>query len=488
MVALQHGALALADWLVAHPEQLELSGLQRLRDYLPVKTYQDLAAQLPVTLPSPAPENPAAWGDWMRREYLPYRTAQQADQQALLPIQRDFAERFLRLYSTAVSVGTHADYLVWRRSAALRQSERLTLVVIADGLSFYDLSLLQGHLTRMDTAQRLSDCGVQVAFPALPTITHQAKPSLVRGVAPVLCKDAESLGVNFTAETKIETALHSGSKGDVVFWNYVKTDKLYHDAATISQARTEANATLMALAERILGLMLNAIPADVPAQLVITSDHGRLLMPAQRTVIPPKGFRPESRAAFGEWDVIPAEGFELRDEYALLGRTRFGLNEDAAVMWGNQMFFTANGATGGEVFPHGGITPEEVLIPWAVYGRDLAFRLPTLEVSGSGVAEEAGILTLRAVNPNALPLTLTAVSGTLADRLSVPLPLTLQAHGVTELNLPLARWPKKSELGSLQLSFSLRAGEGAAQNVTAQLNLQSEEMYSSTGDILDGLL
>ena len=202
-------------------------------------------------------------------------------------IQRDFAERFLQLYSTAVSVGTHADYLVWKRSAALRQSERLTLVVIADGLSLYDLTLLQGHLTQLDTAQRLSDCGVQVALPALPTITHQAKPSLVRGVAPVLCKDAKSLGVDFTAETKIEAALRSGGKGDVVFWNYVKTDKLYHDAATLSQARTEANATLMALAERILGLMLNAIPADVPAQLVITSDHGRLLMPARRTVAPP---------------------------------------------------------------------------------------------------------------------------------------------------------------------------------------------------------
>lgn len=485
---LRLGAVAVAEWLRAHPEQLTSAALQRLRDYLPIKTVQDLAALLPVKLPSLPPADPSTWSDWMRREYLPYRTSGRADPVALLPVLHRFAEQFLLAYSAAVNVGHHAEFLVWQRSAALRQSESVTLVVICDGLSLHDLITLQGHLAQQDSGQRLSDCGVQVAFPALPTITHQAKPALVAGVAPILSKGAQPLGPSETQETKVAAALREAGKGDIVFWNYVKTDKLYHDAANLSQARTEANATLMGLAERILGLMLGAIPSNVPAQLVITSDHGRLLSPARRSVTPPAGFRPEGRAAFGEWHDIPAAGFEVQEDYARLGRTRFGLNEDAAVMWGGEMFTMVNGATGSEVCPHGGITPEEVLIPWAVYARDLAFRLPTFEVVGQGVAEEAGSLRLRAVNPSAVPLTVSAATGTLADRLTLPLPWTLPANAVTELELALSSWPKASELAALQLQLSVRAGESAAQNVGARVQLGSEELYSSTDDILDGLL
>lgn len=423
----------------------------------------------------------------MQREYLPYRTSQHADQGQLLPTQRHFAEQFLKTYSKALNVGTHAEHLVWTRSAALKHSRALTLVAICDGLSLYDLAVLQGHLTQQDTGQRLSDCGVQVAFPALPTITHQAKPALVKGVAPTLSDGAEPLGIMSTQETKVASALKEGKPGDLVFWNYVKTDKLYHDAGTLSQARTEANATLMALAERLLGLMLRSIPQDVPAQLVITTDHGRLLMTSQRTVAPPPSFKPEGRAAFGQWGNIPASGFELKDEFALLGRTRFGMTDDAVVMWGNQMFHMANGATGSEVCPHGGITPEEVLIPWAVYARDLEFRLPTFEVTGKGEAEQPGTLLIRAVNPNQVPLTVGQVTGSLSQWASLPLPWLLPANDVTQLEIPLSRWPKSSDLPALQLRLSIRAGEGAAQEVDAQINLQSEELYSSNDINLDDL-
>ena len=361
-------------------------------------------------------------------------------------------------------------------------------MVIADGLSLHDLTTLQSHLAQQDTGQRLSDCGVQVAFPALPTITHQAKPALIHGVAPVMCQGAQTVGADHTTEKRIEEALKKAGRGDVVFWNYTETDSLYHKAQSLEEGRAKADAILMFLAGRILNFMLRVIPKGVPAQLVITSDHGRLLLPAGRTVTPPAQFRPEGRAAFGEWEGIPAAGFELGEDYALLGRTRFGLNEDAAVMWGNEMFTMVNGATGTEVCPHGGITPEEVLIPWAVYGRDLAFRLPTFEVIGRGIAEESGMLRIQAVNPNTVPLTVSAVTGTLSERLTLPLPWTLLPNRVTELELPLSSWPKKAELAALSLRLSVRSGEAAAQNVSAQINLESEELYSSTDDILDGLL
>lgn len=482
------GAANAANWLRQHPAALTLSAVQRLREFLPTDAYDKLLGDLPATLPASPPEQPDAWASWMQREYLPYRVSKKADQRALLPIQQEFAERFLTVYAKALNGGAKAEWLVWQRSAALRESPRLTLMAICDGLSLQDLATLQRHLAQQDTGQRLSDLGSQIAFPALPTITHQAKPALQRGVAPTLSEQGTPLGPSSTQEGKVRAALEAGRPGDIVFWNYVKTDKLYHEAQTLDEARTTADVTLLGLARRLLGLMLEAIPTDVPAQLVITTDHGRLLLESERTVTPPRHFTPEGRAAFGQWEAIPAQGFEIGEEYALLGRTTFGMTQDAAVMWNDQTFRTASGATGHVVCPHGGITPEEVLIPWAVYARDLDFRLPTFEISGKGEAEQPGTLTLRAINPNALSLTVTVASGTLAPRLGALASWTLPAHDVTERTILLTDWPRSADLPTLTLKLAVQAGQGEAQLVDARVALKTEELYTPTTNILDDLL
>ncbi|PNY80832.1 hypothetical protein CVO96_05110 [Deinococcus koreensis] len=273
-----------------------------------------------------------------------------------------------------------------------------------------------------------------------------------------------------------------------MFWNYVQTDKLYHDADTLDEAFTAANATLMGLAERLLGLMLDGIPNEVPAQLVITTDHGRLLLESERTVSAPHHFKPEGRAAFGAWASIPAQGFELGETYALLGRTTFGMTQDAAVMWGDQTFRTVTGATGREVCPHGGITPEEVLIPWAVYVRDLNFRLPSIEVAGKGEAEQPGIVVLRGINSTALPLKVSSTTGSLVALIGDLIGWTLPPHSATERQLTVTAWPKSETLGALYLKLGVQAGQGAVQYVDAQIALESEELYTPTASILDDLL
>ena len=485
---LKLGATLVAHWLLAHPESLTPTLVQRLSDFLPVQMGQQLAASLPVRLPAPLPEQVDAWDGWMQREYLPYRTSPKAEQSALLPTLRTFAERFLGHYAKALNGGAHADKLVWQRCAALQGSRSLTLVAVCDGLSLADLATLQRHLTQQDTTRRLSDLGSQMAFSALPTITKHAKPTLEHGIARVLSDTAAPLGVMPTQESKVRQALEQGKPGDIVFWNYVETDSLYHKAEALDQAKAKADTTLLYLAQRLLDLMLHAIPMGVPARLVITTDHGRLLLASRRSVTPPPGFTPEGRASFGRWEDIPAQGYEVQDDYALLAKSTFGMTKDVAVMWNNETFLNAAGATGLEICPHGGITPEEVLIPWAVYARDLEFRLPSVEVSGTGEAEQPGTLSVRVINPNPLPLTVTAWGGSLTPLLDDTAEWTLAPNGVTERDLHIRHWPRSADLPGLTLELTVRAGQGAPLTVGAIIGLETEELYTPTTSILDDLL
>ena len=49
-------------------------------------------------------------------------------------------------------------------------------------------------------------------------------------------------------------------------------------------------------------------------------------------------------------------------------------------------------------------------------------------------------------------------------------------------------WPTSAALGALTLRATVRASQGAAQDVAVTLNLKSEELYTSTSDILGDLL
>ncbi|MCD0164176.1 hypothetical protein [Deinococcus sp. 12RED42] len=485
---LKLGATLVAHWLLTHSEALTPALVQRLSYFLPVQMGQNLSAALPVRLPAPLPEQVEAWGHWMQRDYLPYRTSATADQLALLPTLRAFAKQFLALYAKALNGGAHADKLVWQRCASLQGSRALTLVAVCDGLSLADLVTLQRHLTQQDITRRLSDLGSQVAFSALPTITKHAKPTLEHGIARVLSDTVAPLGVMPTQESKVRQALEQGKPGDIVFWNYVETDSLYHKAETLDQAKAKAGTTLLYLAQRLLGLMLDAIPVGVPAQLVITTDHGRLLLASRRSVTPPMGFTPEGRASFGKWEDIPAQGYEVGEDYAFLARSTFGMTKDVAVLWNNETFVNAVGATGLEICPHGGITPEEVLIPWVVYARDLEFRLPIVEVSGKGEAEKPGTLRVRVINPNPLPLTVTAWDGSLSLLLEGTAEWTLTPNDVTERDFHVGRWPRSADLPKLVLKLTVRAGQGAPQTVSAILTVETEELYTPTANILDDLL
>ena len=381
----------------------------------------------------------------------------------------------------------HAERLIWQRSAALKGQPYVTLVAVCDGLNLHDLALLQRELAKQDTGRRLTLVQEDIAFGALPTITRRAKPALFCGVAPAQAETQPPLGFQATKEDKVAGALRQAALGDVVFWNIAEPDVTYHKAEGLSRARDEVTVRLSFIAKRLLGL-LTELPEGVPVQLVITTDHGRLLRASERTVTPPEGFTPEGRAAYGTWTDVPAEGYRLEANLVRLGRSRFGLAEDVAALWSDETFMDASGRGGTVICPHGGLSPEEVLLPWAVYVRDLTFQLPTIKAEGTGQAEEAGSFTLTLTNPNAVPLVVERLNGSLGRRVTHWEPWTVAPQSQQSVAVPLASWPRLAELPGLTLRVTVRAPQGTAQDLTVPVKLLTEELYTSTSDILGDLL
>jgi hypothetical protein len=484
---------AVGEWLRHHPEHLSRALLRELQDYLPATLHTTLLGQLPPPMPPSPPADAAEWAKWMADDYLPYRSWHRADHAALQPHLRGFVETFLPTYSAALNGGAHAERLVWQRSAALKGQPYVTLVAVCDGLNLHDLAVLQGELRNQDTGRRLTLTQEEVAFGALPTITSRAKPALFRGVAPAQAEHQPLLGFNSTKEEKVMEALQQAQPGEVVFWNIAEPDATYHKAESLEHGQDKARAELGFIAKRLLYLLAKP-PAATPVQLVVTTDHGRLLRVSERKVSPPSGFVAEGRAAYGQWDDVPSQGFELLDVldgeggYALLGRNRFGLAEDAAALFSDQTFLDAAGRSGTVVCPHGGLSPEEVLLPWCVYVRDLAFRLPTLTAQGEGRAEQPGEVVLSFTNANGIPLMLESLSGPLTGRFTDWTPWQIPAQSTATRRLPVASWPTKAELPSLTLRAKVRASQGTAQDIAVAVSLETEELYTATNDILGDLL
>ncbi|KEF34339.1 hypothetical protein RDMS_08035 [Deinococcus sp. RL] len=475
------------EWLRHHPGELNREVLREVQDHLSKGLYEALLAGLPRPLPPLPPPDVSAWAEWMTADYLPYRSWDGADHGALRPHLRQFVEHFLPVYAAALNGGAHAERLIWQRSAALTSQPSVTLVAVCDGLHLHDLAILQRELAGHDSGGRLTLARQDVVFGALPTITSRAKPALFCGVSPAQAGTQPPLGFSSTREGEVAKALQQATPGTVVFWNIPEPDATYHKAESLDRARDEVAARLAVTAKRLLGL-LSALPAGLPVQLVVTTDHGRLLRTSARLATPPAGFTPEGRAAYGIWADIPAEGFRLEENLARLGRSRFGLTEDAAALFSDDTFVDSAGRGGHVICPHGGLSPEEVLLPWAVYVRDLAFRPPTLSAEGIGQAEEAGTFTLTLTNPNSVPLTVERLGGSLGTQVADWTAWTVPPQSQGRVTLALASWPTSAALAGLTLRATVRAPQGAAQDVAVTLNLKSEELYTSTSDILGDLL
>lgn len=448
------------NYLERHPRALTPTLRDQLVSYLTTEEQNRLLQLMPPPMPGNLPEEAEAVLAWFRSQYLPARQWQsvfgsEADRLMINQTAEQFAMWYLSQYPRALNGGSLQNHLCFSRTAASQQQEtRVTLLIVLDGLHAVDAKQLLTYLQRQ--TDRLSVWEDGLAFAPLPTITEVCKPALLAGVAPELAWQMSALGELLPENRNPVESLRQALPGQLYIWRVQEPDRTYHQRNNSETLDAEIDGQLFTIAGKIRDVVKD-VPSELPLSLILTSDHGRLLAKAVRQLEVPPGMQSHGRAAVGAARRTFGErGYAIDNGVVYLHAKRFGLLHDAAVAFGEETFRTNDGKTGSEWYPHGGLYPEEVIVPWIELMRDMALPEVTIELKGSGQAGQQGTFTIKLCNTGDIPVTATILTFIVGGRkmmqqvnMTVP-PYTEESHeGRWDT------WPNKAETESMTANLRL---------------------------------
>jgi hypothetical protein len=476
-----------AQFYEQHPQQLTTNIVRRLQPYLTTQKLAALEERAPLPEPAPLPHDEQAVLDWFQVEYLPYRRwqARHGDDQSREKV-GDHARVFARWYLTRYPQWLLAPgWLSFQQAGRLRETghDVLTFCVLLDGLPAWDAEdfahAVSARIERLQLEQR------SYRFAPLPTVTEFAKDALLKGVPPGLASEYPPLGAILPDNASPVRGLEYGQPGDLVFWRIGQPDAAYHfaaDAKRERQVRAELEVVLQAVQE-----VVETLPPHIPLWIVVTTDHGRLLNPESPRQLPvPNGMQAHGRVAWGKSDQqFDESGFSMDDDagWIAVHGERFAMLHDMLIAVGEDSF--QNAKSGSEPYPHGGLFPEEAIVPWFVLERDARQPDVSITVNGKGEAESAGAMTVHLINPGRVSL----------ECLAVTLSHGAQAHGTwsvpplqeSEFAVSLRPWPLKADLPTLKATLLFRQPSGRTFTIEVTPSLEVQTLYERDNSIFKDL-
>ena len=498
----QIAAQTLAQWVSAHPQHLSSALIFLLEPLISAQTLAQLRALQPPRAPGELPIAKRSEAnlvfDWVTQQYLPFRHWQCQNEDAAtrsisLDAARQFGTWFLDFYGNAM-VGAARKWLQIDRASKLRfeNNGEITLWVIADGLGWLDARVLSQLISQANP--RFSLLEMAPAFATIPTLTKFAKPALRHSTTPDGAGEAseneQRRETEISGHKEAAGALRNAQIGDLIIWKPLEPDKTYHEKADASILRKRVAGALSSLAHEIVEAA-SAAPADIKLQIVVTTDHGRMLGPSQREHLTPSGFISSGRAAWGEKQPDLTNCKNLM----WLNPEIYGCGSHVVIV-GDDGAFTTNASeaatprAGTEKFAHGGIFPEEVVVPWLVFGRDVgSIRLEAI-LTGKGRSGRAGRAMLRLNNSGVCDVTLESIELSYGAQKAVEIalePVRVSGYHNVEIEVSIADWPSTHEAHEAKVGIRVRTPDGRLLENEATAQLQTEELQTRE-DILGDLI
>ena len=484
----------VSQYFKQNPQYLTLERLDALRPYLSSFEVERLASLCPRPDPGLPPEGFEAVCQWFRDRYLPWRewTLSNGDEAALeraREIGRRFATWCLEQYPK-LGVSPQAGQLFgWARVNELRtqpDDSTVTLLVILDGCSVSDAVSLLRHVQA--ETDRFTVTRKDIVLTSVPTVTQFTKPALLAGVPPDKIGQADP-GENSSRLTEVIAALEQAAPGAVVTWRLSEPDASYHRARTREDANNEVDLRLRSIA-RALRQIADEVLAGRRLRVVLTTDHGRLLGKARRTLTVPPDWLTHGRAAWGPSTGQTIEtGFRIEERTALLDAAAYDLPAEYAyrIALTDEAFVTSDGRGGEEWFPHGGLFPEEVLVPWIELERDLAVPAPVVVIKGDGRAYGSGTLEVVVTNIASIPLELQEVLlGFRQRKVTVRIGETVGPSSKVTISRPIELWPAPQDCREVQVRLTYRLPSGIHRSTpVAEINLKSRSLYEQANILED---
>lgn len=483
----QELAQLTATFLEENPAHLTYNLLCQIRPYLSTASTAALQQRLPPPEPTSMPQDPLAVLEWFRTDYLPYRRWQahfgeEDARKCVVDRAQVFAQWYLSRYPSWLF---QPGWLSYQNSASLfdSHSEYLTLCVVLDGLPAWDAEDFARDVSAR--IERLQLQAQSYCFAPLPTVTEFAKDALLKGVPPRLAPQYSPMGTVVPDGSSPLPALQDAGPGQVVFWRVAQPDAAYHFETHDKRAR-QVGAELEVIVKTIQQIV-EGLPARLPLQIIVTSDHGRLLNPKSRRCLSvPEGMEAHGRVAWGRLhQVFEDNGFAIDESSRVIAihGDRFEMAYDMVIAWGEESFLSSKG--GFDPYPHGGLFPEEAIVPWFVFMRDA--ELPDLDitVTGKGEAGNSGELMVNIANPGRVALECLAISLSTGLQMSGNWPVSPLSQA--SFTVPANPWPAKADLQSLRAELLFRQPNGATfrRGVAPELIVRS--LYERDDSIFEEL-
>jgi hypothetical protein len=484
-VILESAARVTLEYYQSNPLFLNISCAEALYPYLSSQEVDKLYSLLPPEDPGDPPDNYPDVIKWFNNSYMPYRMNSSQDLVRVREIARKFSIWFLCFYAQSRSGGDGAKYLSWCKSARLgKTSDGITLIVVLDGLGVRDGESFAKYLQEKSTRLELDEFEIVVS--PLPTITCMAKPALFTGFNPTLAlEENECLGTVERRAPEVIDALNKASAGDIIIWSILEPDHTYHQSKDLDSIRSEVNGWMQGFTAR-LSDVVNQISDTKKLKIIITTDHGRLLSSAQRLHQVPTGMEAHGRVAWGDADIqFDESGYCIDGAVVYLHPERFGIPKTCALLINDDAFVMSDGRGGKESFPHGGIFPEEVLIPWIQFSRDRGTITIEASLTGQGVAKLDGIYLLEILNTSPVRISILGIEIQITG-FKAQLHIEVAAMTKIAKEIPVTYWPSNTESHSLEAIITYALPTGERNKLIIKPSLEISEMYQQE-DILSDL-
>ena len=482
------------EYFVKHPADLTVELYRSMATHLNRSQQRELSRFIAPSAPTIMPNEPSTVQEWYRTSYLPYRLWQEqygndAAQQLVQSAANEFALWYLEQYPKGLVGGSLTSHISFNRSGKLASQcdTYVTLLVVLDGLHVSDSQYLLQAIQRVTI--RLTMAQDSLVFAPLPTITEFCKDALMKGILPAQAPQYEPLGKILPEKRSPVELLQNAKPGQLYLWRIQEPDATYHNRNSYQTLQRDVESQLDGIANKIADIV-NAIVQGVMLRIVITTDHGRLLANSQRVLPVPTGMEPHGRTAYGEHErIFPASGYAVEEEIVYLHRDRFGLPTDVAIALTEKAFLTKDGKTGTELYAHGGLYPEEVIIPWLVFIRDLQAPEILISLSGKGRAKTRGRIHLRVRNLSEMQVKIVSITlqPTVGPVNKILVRLDCPPTYESEFSLECEIWPTQQEVQGMSSQIELQLPGERELRVTADVALESEEMYTKNQSILEGL-
>lgn len=485
-------AMITLDYFEQSPASLSTERYNQIARFVSGDDRDRLNVIKPVLIPGDIPNTAESVLVWFAKEYLPFREWQMAAKVSevyprVLDLGDQFAKWYLNFYPTAL---TSKRYLSFFKSKELKNqaSGYVDLLIILDGLHALDAKYFKDCILNDNSGTKLTITDDSLCFAPLPTVTDFAKGALIHGVQPTIMEEFEKLGEDVSEQKTPLPKLQTASPGSLFIWKIQEPDRVYHGKNKFETLKAEVEGELSKTAQKILDIA-KKLPMEIPLRITITTDHGRFLGMSERKISVPSGMQAHGRAAWGRVQIdFDKTGYKIDGDLVYLSKERFGLkDDDAAVILTDQAF--EHEKYDQEFSTHGGLFPEEVIIPWMVFERNVTRPDLEFKLSGEGQANLPGKALISIVNPSSINLTLARIEIiTGGDIIPIEIHETVSSLRKTNLEFEIPSWPSSDqrELGYALAILKLPSGEEISAKLPLD-KLEIIELYTRDKSLFEGL-